>query len=58
MVWGVITDASYANAQGSSQGAFGVVCAEEKVLEEGCGNESLALEIREDASHSQLHVGG
>ena len=42
MVWGVITDASYANAQGSSsQGAFGVICAEERVLREGEGRMNL-----------------
>ena len=36
MCWGVITDASYANAEtGSSQGAFGVVCYEKKLLTEG-----------------------
>ena len=31
--WGVITDASYANTQGSSsQGAFGIICFDQKVL--------------------------
>ena len=42
MIWGVVTDASYANASGgNSQGAFGVVCAEEKILEKGKGKINL-----------------
>ena len=42
MMWGVVTDASYANAKGStSQGAFGVICAEEKVLNQGEGKVNL-----------------
>ena len=42
MVWGVVTDASYANAKGSaSQGAFGVICAEEEILEKGVGKVNL-----------------
>jgi len=36
MVWGVVTDASYANASGSSsQGAYGVVCADRDILQAG-----------------------
>ena len=42
MVWGVITDASYANAaESTSQGAFGVVCADLDVLEAGKGKMNL-----------------
>ena len=34
MVWGVVTDASYANAKDkASQGAYGVICCDEDVLE-------------------------
>ena len=40
--WGVITDASYANTEGSaSQGAFGVICFEEKVMKSGKGKANL-----------------
>ena len=42
MCWGVITDASYANAEtGASQGAFGVVCYEKKLCESGKGRGNL-----------------
>ena len=42
MCWGVITDASYANAEtGASQGAFGVVCYEEKLCNTGKGKGNL-----------------
>ena len=42
MVWGVVTDASYANAEeSSSQGTFGVICADESVLSIGCGRMNL-----------------
>ena len=42
MVWGVVTDASYANAAGSSsQGAFGVVCADQEILHTGRGKMNL-----------------
>ena len=40
--WGVITDASYANTEGcASQGAFGVVCFDEEVLQKGAGATNL-----------------
>ena len=40
--WGVITDASYANAtKGRSQGAFAVIAFEEKVVKEGSGRCNL-----------------
>ena len=42
IIWGVVTDASYANASGgASQGAFGVICAEESVLTRGSGAVNL-----------------
>eukprot|EP00435_Cladocopium_sp_Y103_P031408 s420_g7.t4 len=42
MVWGVVTDASYANAsESTSQGAFGVVCADEDILKGGEGRMNL-----------------
>eukprot|EP00435_Cladocopium_sp_Y103_P001618 s5475_g1.t1 len=42
MQWGVITDASYANAEdGASQGAFGVICYGRELLEKGLGKANL-----------------
>ena len=42
LVWGVITDASYANAEGgASQGAFGVFAAHEDLMEKGQGITNL-----------------
>ena len=42
MVWGVVTDASYANAKDkASQGAYGVICCDEDVLEGRRGTTNL-----------------
>ena len=42
MCWGVITDASWANTTGcASQGAFGVLCYEEEVVNHGKGKANL-----------------
>ena len=42
MAWGVITDASYANAAGcASQGAFGVFCADQSLVDDGEGVTNL-----------------
>lgn len=42
MCWGVITDASFANAaDGASQGAYGVVCYDEELCEKGYGRANL-----------------
>lgn len=42
LCWGVITDASYANASGgASQGAYGVICYDEDLLHQGRGKANL-----------------
>ena len=42
LCFGVITDASYANAaNGASQGAFGVVCYDKELIEKGFGKANL-----------------
>lgn len=37
MCWGVVTDASWANASGGAQGAYGVLCYDEDVVTQGSG---------------------
>jgi hypothetical protein len=58
IIWGVVTDASYANASGgASQGAFGVICAEESVLTRKWSGQFASLEVRKNVSSGEFNAG-